>query len=95
MSSENVSPSYYTGQIYRGLNRGFEERTVLLEDGYIIEDRNPVYLKNIQGLNNELNVIINPLFFNAHTHLGDSMLSEIPTGRLDDMVIPPHGLKHR
>ncbi|MCU0632742.1 MAG: amidohydrolase family protein [Methanolinea sp.] len=37
-----------------------------------------------------------PAFFNAHTHLGDSLAMDIPlTGSLDDLVKPPDGLKHR
>jgi cytosine/adenosine deaminase-related metal-dependent hydrolase len=37
-----------------------------------------------------------PCFFNAHTHLGDTIALDIPaTGSLSDLVAPPHGLKHR
>ena len=37
-----------------------------------------------------------PAFFNAHTHVGDSVAMDIPvTGDLEEMVTPPHGLKHR
>ncbi len=37
-----------------------------------------------------------PCFFNAHTHLGDTIALDIPVnGSLSDLVAPPHGLKHR
>lgn len=37
-----------------------------------------------------------PAFFNAHTHLGDSVAMDIPAdGTLDELVRPPDGLKHR
>lgn len=37
-----------------------------------------------------------PAFFNAHTHIGDSVAMDIPAqGNLSDLVTPPHGLKHR
>ncbi|MDI9633943.1 MAG: amidohydrolase family protein [Methanolinea sp.] len=37
-----------------------------------------------------------PAFFNAHTHLGDSIAMDIPLeGDLDAIVRPPDGLKHR
>lgn len=37
-----------------------------------------------------------PAFFNAHTHLGDSIAMDVPAGgSLDELVRPPDGLKHR
>jgi len=37
-----------------------------------------------------------PAFFNAHTHLGDSLAMDLPfRGTLDELVRPPDGLKHR
>ncbi|MDD1715605.1 MAG: amidohydrolase family protein [Methanolinea sp.] len=37
-----------------------------------------------------------PALFNAHTHVGDSLAMDIPAqGSLEDLVAPPHGLKHR
>ncbi len=37
-----------------------------------------------------------PAFFNAHTHLGDSLAMDLPfEGTLDEVVRPPNGLKHR
>jgi len=37
-----------------------------------------------------------PAFFNAHTHLGDSLAMDLPfRGTLDELVRPPDGLKHQ
>lgn len=37
-----------------------------------------------------------PAFFNAHTHLGDTVAMDLPArGSLADLVKPPNGLKHR
>jgi len=37
-----------------------------------------------------------PAFFNAHTHLGDTVAMDCATGGdLESLVTPPHGLKHR
>ncbi len=37
-----------------------------------------------------------PAFFNAHTHLGDTIAMDCDAvGDLADLVTPPHGLKHR
>ncbi|MGQ9851061.1 MAG: amidohydrolase family protein [Aggregatilineaceae bacterium] len=37
-----------------------------------------------------------PMFVNSHTHVGDSGAKEMGIGlRLEEAVIPPHGLKHR
>ena len=41
-------------------------------------------------------VWICPAFFNAHTHLGDTVAMDCaPSGDLVDLVTPPSGLKHR
>ncbi len=39
--------------------------------------------------------LILPSFYNAHTHLGDSVVLEEPKGALEDIVRPPDGLKFR
>jgi cytosine/adenosine deaminase-related metal-dependent hydrolase len=37
-----------------------------------------------------------PSFFNAHTHIGDTVALDSPSsGPLEQLVTPPHGLKHR
>ena len=86
---------YYSGFIFRGGDGGFEEGTVAMEDGCVVEEGSLKNFGSIDGLENIRNTIIAPLFFNAHTHLGDSFITEPPEGGLERMVIPPDGVKHR
>jgi len=61
--------------------------TITVERGVIsnIEERSPGHLPWIC-----------PALFNAHTHIGDSVAMDIRiSGTLEEMVTPPHGLKHR
>ncbi len=39
--------------------------------------------------------LIIPGLWNAHTHLGDAVVTQELRGTLEDIVAPPHGLKHR
>ena len=39
--------------------------------------------------------LILPAFTNAHTHAGDAVVREELVGTLEELVAPPHGLKHR
>ena len=39
--------------------------------------------------------LILPTFTNAHTHAGDAVVRDVPTGTLEELVAPPRGLKHR
>src|SRR5438046_8132761 len=75
------------GWFYDG--RRFREGTVGWEEDVILEvrpgrARNPV----ATGL-------IIPGLWNAHTHLGDAVVTQELTGTLEELVAPPHGLKHR
>ena len=87
--------SYYSGFIFRGEGAGFIEGTVAIEDGNVVEDGSLKNFESIDGVKNFRNTIIAPLFFNAHTHLGDSFITEPPNGGLEKMVIPPNGVKHQ
>ncbi len=41
-------------------------------------------------------ILLAPMFIDAHTHVGDTGAKELCTGLpLEQAVIPPHGLKHR
>jgi len=76
-----------SGWFYDG--RGFRSGTVGWEDGVIAETgpgraRDPL----AQGL-------ILPGLWNAHTHLGDAVVTQELKGTLEELVAPPHGLKHR
>jgi len=86
---------YYSGFIFRGDGIGFSEGTVAMEDGFVVEDGSPKNFGSIDGVKNTRNAIIAPLFFNAHTHLGDSFITDPPQGGLEKMVIPPDGVKHQ
>lgn len=79
---ERVSGWWYDG-------RRFREGSVGWEDGVIVETsstraRNPV----AKGL-------IIPALWNAHTHLGDAVVTQELRGTIEELVAPPHGLKHR
>ena len=79
---ERVSGWFYDG-------RRFRNGTVGWEDDVIVEvragrARNPL----ATGL-------ITPGLWNAHTHLGDAVVTQELTGSLEELVAPPHGLKHR
>jgi cytosine/adenosine deaminase-related metal-dependent hydrolase len=77
-----VTGSFYDGQRFR-------EGTVGWEDGIIVEARAGRSRKALaEGL-------ILPGLWNAHTHLGDAVVSQELIGSLEDLVAPPHGLKHR
>src|SRR5947199_6684220 len=36
-----------------------------------------------------------PGVWNAHTHLGDAIVTQELRGTIEELVAPPHGLKHR
>ena len=79
---ERVAGWFYDG-------RRFREGTIGWEDDVIVEvrtgrARNPI----ATGL-------IIPGLWNAHTHLGDAVVTQELTGTLEELVAPPHGLKHR
>lgn len=60
--------------------------TIVIQDGIItaVEDESSVPEQWIC-----------PAFFNAHTHLADTVAMDVPcSGTLDELVSPPHGLKH-
>ncbi len=77
-----VSGWYYDG-------RGFRAGTVGWEDGVVVEARPGRAADSLaQGL-------ILPGLWNAHTHLGDAVVTEELVGTLEELVAPPHGLKHR
>nr|WP_319540532.1 amidohydrolase family protein [uncultured Methanospirillum sp.] len=61
--------------------------TIVVRDGIIAK---------IEDETNVPDRWICPAFFNAHTHLADTVAMDIPcTGDLESLVTPPHGLKHR
>lgn len=79
-------------QVYRGLallGADFEPSKVaiIVQDGRIM---------SIEDDPSAPELWICPAFFNAHTHLGDTVAMDCATcGDLTALVTPPHGLKHR
>jgi cytosine/adenosine deaminase-related metal-dependent hydrolase len=76
-----------SGWFYDG--RGFRSGVVGWEDDVIAEVRaGRARDARAQGL-------ILPGLWNAHTHLGDAVVTQELKGSLEELVAPPHGLKHR
>jgi cytosine/adenosine deaminase-related metal-dependent hydrolase len=79
---ERVSGWFYDGTKFRDGTVGWEEET-------IVEARGGRARKTLaEGL-------IIPGLWNAHTHLGDAVVTQELRGTLEELVAPPHGLKHR
>src|SRR2546425_1650120 len=77
-----VSGWYYDG-------RRFREGTVGWEDDVVVEVRSGRARTPLaEGL-------IVPGMWNAHTHLGDAVVTQELKGTLEELVAPPRGLKHR
>ena len=83
------------GKIIYGPEAEVIEGYIIVEDGIIRE---------VHEKKNDYDNIIAPCFVNAHTHIGDSVLKDPVLGEtsghyvkrnLNQLVQPPHGLKHR
>ena len=79
---------YLSGMVFNG--SGFARGYVGIEDGVIAEigDGGPPAAPIAEG-------IITPGLVNAHTHSADGLLTFSGTPDLEELVTPPHGLKHR
>src|SRR5438093_12174100 len=79
---QRVSGWFYDGQRFR-------EGTVGWEEDVIVEIRSGRTRRPLaEGL-------ILPGLWNAHTHLGDAIVTQELKGTMEELVAPPHGLKHR
>ncbi len=79
---ERVSGSFYDG-------RRFRSGTVGWDDGVIVEARSGrAHDPLAEGL-------VVPGLWNSHTHLGDAVVTQELRGTIEELVAPPHGLKHR
>lgn len=76
-----------SGWFYDG--RGFRSGVVGWEDDVIVEARAG------RPRNALAHGLIVPGLWNAHTHLGDAVVTQELQGTLEELVAPPHGLKHR
>lgn len=77
-----VSGSYYDGQRFREGTVGWE-RDVITE------------VRSGRASDAIATGLILPGLWNAHTHLGDAVVTQELRGTLEELVAPPHGLKHR
>ena len=81
------SPLVISGQAFTGEDLALQSVEIVIERGYHHGDRREPQSPHTW---------ICPAFFNAHTHLGDTIAMDCcPNGDLAEMVTPPHGLKHR
>jgi len=79
---DRVSGSYYDGHRFR-------QGTIGWEDDVITEVR-PSAAKDVLARG-----LIVPGLWNAHTHLGDAVVTRELRGTIEELVAPPRGLKHR
>ena len=77
-----VSGSYFDG-------RTFREGTVGWDDGVIVETRSG------RARDALAHGLVIPGLWNAHTHLGDAVVTQELRGSIEELVAPPNGLKHR
>jgi len=80
-------PQQVSGHAFLGDDLALSPVDIIIENGVITAiDDNP----------RAPDVWICPAFFNAHTHLGDTIAMDCGTpGNLEALVTPPDGLKHR
>jgi len=81
------SPLVISGQAFTGEDLALQSVEIVIERGIITA---------IEEIPKVPYTLICPAFFNAHTHLGDTIAMDCcPSGDLEEMVTPPNGLKHR
>lgn len=69
--------------------KGFQRGYVGFEDGHIVE------VKRGRPKESLAKGIVVPALRNAHTHLGDAVIRIELRGTIEELVAPPHGLKHK
>ncbi len=79
---ERVTGWWYDGGRFRRGTVGWEDSVIVEATATIA--RNPI----ATGL-------IIPALWNSHTHLGDAVVTQELRGTIEELVAPPHGLKHR
>ncbi|MDT8357198.1 MAG: amidohydrolase family protein [Methanomicrobiaceae archaeon] len=76
-----------TGHAFVGEDLEMQGVRIVVENGIIA---------SIEEISRPEHYWILPSFFNAHTHIGDTIAMDIPAqGTLEELVAPPYGLKHR
>lgn len=82
-----MEPTHIIGTAFMGADFQQENVELVIQDG-IIADILPARKKT--------DLIILPAFFNAHTHVGDTVAMDTAIDRpLAELVAPPNGLKHK
>ena len=82
-----ATPYVVTGRTLLGEDLREEDVTITVSEGII---------SAIEPSSRTPERWIVPAFFNAHTHLGDTVAMDLPArGSLAELVKPPDGLKHR
>jgi cytosine/adenosine deaminase-related metal-dependent hydrolase len=77
----------FEGQAFLGDHLELGPARIVVRDGMIIA---------VEELARAPPIWICPSFYNAHTHIGDTLALDPPlSGTLEELVTPPHGLKHR
>src|SRR3989454_2525479 len=95
----SLPPTFYPVPPHR---RGVDilAGAILTEDGFVrgsvsIEDGIIVGVSKQAPPDPLAKGVVIPAFTNAHTHVADAIVREELTGSLEEIVAPPHGLKHR
>ena len=82
MSEQILCGTGFVGETYSP-----ENLEIVIENGSI---------KEINPARGDVSGYILPAFFNAHTHIGDTVALDMPVDRpLAELVAPPNGLKHQ
>jgi cytosine/adenosine deaminase-related metal-dependent hydrolase len=77
----------FEGQVFLGEQLDLVPARIITREGIIT---------TIEELTRAPPTWICPAFFNAHTHIGDTIALDPPfSGTLEELVTPPHGWKHR
>jgi cytosine/adenosine deaminase-related metal-dependent hydrolase len=83
----HTTPYVVTGRALLGEGLTEEDVRITVSEGII---------RSIEPYSGTPDRWIVPAFFNAHTHLGDTVAMDLPArGSLAELVKPPNGLKHR
>lgn len=84
---QEATPYVVTGRTLLGEDLREEDVTITVSGGIV---------SSIEPASRTPDRWIVPAFFNAHTHLGDTVAMDLPArGSLAALVKPPNGLKHR
>jgi cytosine/adenosine deaminase-related metal-dependent hydrolase len=77
----------FEGQVFLGDRLELVPARIVVRDGMI---------HTVEELARAPPIWICPSFYNAHTHIGDTLALDPPlSGKLEELVTPPNGLKHR